>query len=505
MPITYTIAFDRNDDGDYSDLSEAIQADVLAVRWQLGLQQRYDALAAPSLAEITVRNQTGTYSPERNSLLPAKRVRIQSDDGTTIRTHFIGAIERVEPMAGAYSAKTSVIHVVGREMELAQNRVRLLPMVDATADEVLDAIFDRLKLRYAVLDGYCILDRSGHNVINSTMIFPDDAVTRTFDSGKSTFAYVGDSWSTGIAADDAIREVVASEGGRFFFNRNGEAIFYNRHHLFTTLTTQATFSDDMAGLDYVYGADRITQVDVRLRPRSIGADNSLIWSLAQPVKIIRGATVTLIAQYEMDSEPVGLLSSLTVEHTALITRLPGGLDVSDSVQVLVMDAGFSAAQIEVRNHATRDVYLHTLNLYGTPLLTGDTLTLSERDNMAQSLYGVRVVEFDFPTLTDVDEAAAIAAYELQRRSTPRGFITELQTSTRTHPNEALALTLFDRIAIEEAQTGHTGFYRIVAETHTVDKGGARHRVSWLLEPDDSEIFFVVNTHDVDSELVLLPR
>ncbi|MDQ7027606.1 MAG: hypothetical protein Q9P44_18845 [Anaerolineae bacterium] len=505
MPITYTIAIDRNDDGDYSDLSEAIQADVLSVRWRLGLDKRYDTLAAPSSAEITVRNRTGTYSPERNSLVPAKRVRIQSNDGTTTRTHFIGAIERIEPLAGEYSRQTAVIHVVGREVEVAENRVRLLPMIDVTADEVVNAIFDRLTLRYAVLENYCILDRSGHNVINSTTIFPADAVTRNFDTGKSTFAYVGDNWSTGIAADIALREVLDSEGGRFFFKRDGEAIFYNRHHLFTTLSTQATFTDDMDGLDYVYGADRITQVDVRLRPRSIGVANSLLWSLAQAIKIKRGATRTLITRYEVDSEPVGLLSTLTVNHTALITQLVGGVDVSDSVQVVVMDAGFSAATIEVRNHAASDIYLHTLNLYGTPLLTGDILTLSESDALAQSLYGVRVLEVDLPTLTDVEEAAAIATYELQRRSSPRGLITELQTSTRTHPTETLSLTLFDRIKIVEAQSGHSGFYRIVSETHTVDKGGSRHRVAWLAEPDDSEIFFVIDTHDVDGDEVLLPR
>jgi hypothetical protein len=505
MPITYSIAIDRNDDGDFTDLSEVISADVLSVQWRLGLQQRYDAVAAPAVAEITVRNLVGAYSPERNALLPAKRLRIQSNDGTTTRTHFIGAVERVEPVAGEYSSRTSRIIAYGREVEVAANRVRVQPMVDVTADTVLDALFDRLKLRYAVIDGYCIIDNTGFNLIDSTTIFPPDVVTRNFDTGKSTFAYVGADWSTGIAADNALREVVESEGGRFFFNRAGEAVFYNRHHLFTTLTTQASFSDDMDGLDYAYGADRVNEVDVRLRPRSIGVANTLIWSLAQPLKIKFGETHTLITRYAIDNEPVALVSALRFEHTARRSILPSSFEVTRNVQVVVMDAGFSAATIEVRNHDTQDTYLHTLNLYGTPLLTGDILTLTERDSLAVSLYGVRVYTVDLPALTDTEEAAALATYELIRRSTPRGLITELHSSTRTHPAQTLALTLFDRIAIAETQTGHSAFYRIVAETHTVDKGGTRHRVAWLLEPDDSEIFFVVNTHNINGDEVLLPR
>jgi hypothetical protein len=72
MPATYTVAIDWNDDGDFTDSGEDITADVLALRWRLGMAQPYDNLAAPIAAQITVRNPARAYSPEHtaNDLSP---------------------------------------------------------------------------------------------------------------------------------------------------------------------------------------------------------------------------------------------------------------------------------------------------------------------------------------------------------------------------------------------------------------------------------------------------
>ena len=68
--------------------------------------------------------------------------------------------------------------------------------------------------------------------------------------------------------------------------------------------------------------------------------------------------------------------------------------------------------------------------------------------------------------------------------------------------QVLARTLFDRITLQDAQTNHTRDYFIVAEEHEVDLGSSRHRVQWLVEPADSDIFFIIGTHKPDGTRAL---
>lgn len=505
MSITYIIAIDLNHDGDYADLAEAITADILEVRWRLGMKQAYQHRSENSFAEIIVRNRSGVYSPERSNSLVGCFVRIQSDDGTTTRTHFLGVLAFVEPEAGLQGSQQSRIIVYGREAELAQNLIHIPAMVNARADEVLDTIFPRLKLRYEGVNQYCIIGREGYNLIDSTIIFPADPVTKSFEAGKSIFSYIGDQWGEGIPADEAIRQIAEGEGGYFFFDRSGQAIFYNRHHLMLNTTTQATFTDDMQGLDYRYGSDRITQVQVRLTPRTIGADHTKIWSLLQPTRIRNGQSRTITARYTLDNRPVGLLSGIEMDYLARLDSDPSSQDVTGLVDVVIHQENFSAAVIEVRNLANADIYLHALNLYGRPLITGDQMNITEFDHMAAALYGHQSQVIEQDVLTNIDEAAAIAQDELRRHSTPQGSITEIYTSTKSHPDEVLGLTLYDRIRVIESQTGQDRFYRIIAEEHSIDRGGNRHRVGWLLQPDDSETFFVIGLHNIDGDQVIALR
>ena len=502
MPTTYMIAIDYNDDGDYSDLGDVISAEVLDAQWRLGMNAPYQHMAALSTAEIVVRNPSGTFSPEVTTLLPSKRLKIQSDDGITVRTHFIGAIARVEPSTGEHGERTATIFAEGRQAEFSQQQVRLPLMTNLTADAGIEAILEQIQWRYDVLDGMCII---GRDSIGSSDIFGDNPITKTLDTGKSTFAYLGDSWEEGRFADDAIRQLAEAEAGRFFFNRNGEAIFYNRHHLLQDNTVAATFEDDMESLVYRYGDGLVNDVEVRILPRSIGIANSLLWSLGQSMKLSRNSETRITASYTLDGQPVGALEISEPIVSANSKANGNGEDMSDNVQVLLVEVGASAAIIEIRNRSNDKVHLTQLELHGTPLSTNHALILTAQDSMSKSLYGVHALKMDVPVVTDIIEAQTIADWELLRRGEPQGIVRELQTSTRSHPTETLSLTLFDRIKIIESQTGHSANYHIVAEAHHIDKGGTRHRVSYLLEPAEAGIFFVVGTHSIGGDEILAPR
>ncbi len=224
--------------------------------WNGGLAYPHPTmlLAAPIAARITLRNPSRAYSPEVTAgYAPGQRIRILSDDGLTLRTHFTGRITRIEPMAGDQGQRLAVIYAGGPEADLS-NHIRLPPQVNQPADQVIAAVLDALPLRQPTLAGYWLLDITDHMQLDTTTRLAEQ-YPRALEIGQSIFAYTADTWAEGIPALTAIRQMVEAEDGRFLVDREGAFIFYNRHHTILDTAPVATFTDDMDGLDYTYGAD----------------------------------------------------------------------------------------------------------------------------------------------------------------------------------------------------------------------------------------------------------
>ena len=500
MSITYSIAIDYADDGTFTELG-----DILSIAWHLGLPAPYTHIAEVSSASITVRNQSRDFSPEVTTDIVGKRIRIQSDDGTTTRTHFIGFIKEVRPQTGNQGKRLIEIVAVGRDYELTQHRVRLPFQTNVSASSAIEDIIGQIDWRYDILNGMCII---GRDSIGSSDIFPTERISQTIETGLSNFAFIADNWADGLNADRAINELAEGEGGRFFFDREGRAVFHNRHHLMLNNTISATFNDDMTDLLYEYG-NVVNDIEILLTPRAIEVSNTLIWSLANPILVRAGSTIQIIARYKIDDEPVGALEILTpkphTDYTAHLEKETNTLNLTDDFDVRVVEASMSATVFEIRNRVVYDGYLTQLNLYGTPLYTRETLTFKAEDNNSIAFYGRHATQKVLPVITDVDEAIAIANWNLQRHSSAYGRVRELHTNTRSHPEETLSLSLFDLISIQESQSGHSANYAIIAEHHQVDMAGTRHQVRWLLEPSDSDLFFIIGTHSIGDEVILAPR
>ncbi len=492
MPVTYLVGVDGDSDGVFTDIG----ADVLALDWRLGLAEPEDTLAAPATAAITVRNPNRVWSPEVNALLPGTPLRIQSDDGTTVRTHFTGFISRVEPQPGEYGARTAVIYAEGADAAFGQHRIRLPPQVNVRADTVIARVLAQMTLRQPHLKGRWLLGRAGHSELGRNTRLPVPALAASLQTGQSVLAYVGDTWLDGIPADAAIRQVAEAERGRFFLDREGEAVFYNRHHLLRPGAAAVTLEDNMDGLTYTYGDSTISRVQVWITPRSVGAAGSRLWMLDAPQRLPPGDTPQpLVARFrDADYRPLGALVVLPpvrgLDYSAN-TRADGtGDDRSALVDVTLRAADFSAATLEIRNRSCQPVYLRA-ELRGTPVVHGSPLAVEHTYRYGLAVYGLRQLAFALPALDALEEADRLARYELARRKTPRGLIHRLTLSSRTHRAHILARTLFDRVTVREAQTGHAARYFIVAEAHTVDRGGERHRVTWTLEADRAGTFWLV--------------
>jgi hypothetical protein len=122
-----------------------------------------------------------------------------------------------------------------------------------------------------------------------------------------------------------------------------------------------------------------------------------------------------------------------------------------------------------------------MTLRGTPIYPGDSVLVVQEDEMAQLANGVRTLTLSLPALDSIEDADQLARYELSRRVVPRGEMRTLQLDERHRLDDALLLSLFDRVRVIETQTAHDSEYFIVAEAHEVSAGGYQHQVTWTLE------------------------
>ncbi len=501
MTIRYRIAIDQNHDGDFDAANGDISDRVIELRWRLGMRRAYESMAEAGWARITVLNADGAFSPERARLESGARIRIRSEFAGVAHTHFSGSISSIEPDEGDFGRKQALIHLQDIQPWLADSPARLSPQIDVTADEVIARLLDRAALRRPILTGYCLIDVAGYNRVDEARIFPAGNIGRRLQRGRSRFAYVGDWWRDTTSAHEAISEIAASERGRFFVDREGDAVFLNRHHTLIHRTVAAQFHDDMRGLAYSYGAQRLNQIALLMTPRQLGESGTLIWQLRSPLRIGRRSErmMNLRLTDERD-QPIGLLAFDRLESRFQLSPEGGSRELRSGAFAEVAQLGTASIQLRLVNPTRHDLYLTLLQLYGKPLYRGAPIEVAAADGEGMHIYGLKRLALDLPALSDFETAQAFADYELARRKHPRGSIHSLRVDARDHPPASLSTGLFDRIRVSESQTGHgQRDYFIVGEEHVVTAGGASHEVTWTLEPADSSRFVIIDSSVIDRQ------
>lgn len=500
MP-TYQVLIDRDDDGDFAETGEDISGDVLALTWRLGMTSPYQHVAPPGFARITVRNRDRRYSPEAGltPLVPGKFIRIQSDDGLA-RAHFTGVIESVEPQPGEHGTRAAIIHATTIDAQLAHFSARLPPLVNVRSDQVVRALLNRFPLRRAGLALLWVLEVPGMSELDLTArLAADEPAAHWLESGVSTFTYAGDLWN--IPADEALRQTVESERGRFFIHRDGTATFYNRHHTLRAAAPAAVFEDDVEALDYSYGAGFANHVQVTVIPRQPGLPNSPLWTLENAQRLPPGTRRFVVSYRAADGSPMGALAVTGLSLSA--NTKADGTGAPVPVSAAIVEAGASAAALEVRNDSGVTAYLLPgASLLGRPLFIGTPLVVEHSDTLSITFHGCRTLALNVPLVDSADEADQMARYELRVRRLPLGVVSHIETSARTHPQAVLALALFDRIVVRESQTGHAAEYLIVGETHEVTLGGTRHQARWILEPADPTRFWQLDLSLLDETTIV---
>ena len=385
MSIRYRIEIDRDHDGNFQELDEDASARTIELRWRLGMSRAYDSIADFGRAQITLLNRDGAFSPERQRLEIGTRLRIQSVDGGATRTHFIGFISHISVVDGLWSERQALIHLNDVQPWLEENNVQLTPATDVTADSAIAALLDQAIVRRAVIAGFCLIDVPGYNLVDSVRVFPTQNLSRRLAAGKTRFAFVGDWWREDTSIRRAIGELAASERGRFYIDRDGVAVFLNRHHTLATKTLAARFSDNVNGIEYSYGERRVNRILLKMTPREIGHRGSLLWQLGQPLRIAPETQLLLnLRPLDDRGQPLGLLEMEDLQ-AAFHGRADGnGPPTTAGVAAEVTQLGFTSIQVQLNNRNARAVYLTELKVVGLPLYRRDALEILMTDGARHS-------------------------------------------------------------------------------------------------------------------------
>lgn len=488
MMVTLTVQIDFNRDGDFTDTYDDISAEVIRASWNLGMRRAYQIVADESRLTIEVRNKDKKYSPENASsvlypnLKPLRTVQVGADieycdDSGTILTDdsntvlgetlimWTGWIDAIKPSTGTTSGPyRTVIECTGAKQFLQSTEVTLELMESVKANTVIETALSYVQYPPA-LRGNWVLGVAGASELGLTTILGSSDVAQTLDEGKTTFPYVGDTWDKFTTAWQIIEGVCQGERGRFFFDREGNAVFWNRHHLLDTVTAEATFSDAQHALEYSYGEDIVNDVRVTFYQRVLSATNDeTLWSLDNEVIVKPGRTKTINARF------AGATGEKIAGKDIQTPSIAGNTltFASGSASIIAFSTTATTATIKFRNDSSiHECRIATLAIKGTKLTAFNAQMAQEIDAESIAAYGRKTKMINAQLITDENYAERLAQYEIYLRKDPIGSARSITLLNKNASYEAtqISLTIGSRITIAETQTGLSGDYFIIGERH----------------------------------------
>jgi hypothetical protein len=492
MPLTYTLTLDLDDGGPPLDLG----ADVRALEWRLGAEKSGQAVAPPGRARVTVCRPDPPW-PEGWAGLVGRWLTLRSHDGQVDTLHFSGFIDRVTPAAGPDRRGQAVLEAATADSGLADLTADLGPVTEAAPGPLVRALLDGLPLRRPSLRAVWVLGVADFGVLgSSTRPAGSLALDVSGDTGISRFAYAA---LGGLRADDALRQIAVSEGGRCAVGRDGRLLLRDRHHPLRERAPAASFDGAMRDLELINGDQWANHIRARFYPAVIGAPGTPLWALERPQKLPPGIRRLTVRFRNAAGEPCAAWSTGPLLASAA-TAPEGGQPAL--IEALLIHADSRSATLEFRNPGPAEIWLTTqTRLLGIPLQLGPALEAEHRDDVSIAFHGPRRRTLDLALTDSLDEADSRARFELLRAPRPHTRVQAITLDLRAAP-AALALTMGDRIHLRDPTTGHDAAYDVIGEAHTVDQGGARHRLRLVLDPAPQTAFWQLGLRALDTATAL---
>ncbi len=327
-----------------------------------------------------------------------------------------------------------------------------------------------------------------------------------YDAGQSVFPWAGDTWPPGTPLIDALRDVCASEGGFFYLRADGSPVFDDRHARPRRVEPDAALSARLSGLRLEWLEPRAaSRVEVTAYPREVGTGSAVLWSAGTALRLRPGQTREIAVTFrdpEQEALVVGAQDVVAPQpgtdytaSTKLDPTHPDAIDVTAFVTVTAA-IGAAGARLTLVNgwEGAQTIYVHGMQVRGVPLRAFRPVTAAVEDDAARFAYGERVLRVDMPLQDDPAVAADMARGLLAARSSPLPWLAVHLEGAAGGDLLAhmLARDVGDRLHLTDDETGlDAAACFIDGVRHVIDRGGARHRVTWRTSPADREAWWLL--------------
>ena len=492
----YLVQVDWNNDGDYSDANEDITDDVLEVVSTIGrnFASQLTGKASAGTLEVTVKNDTGKYSPFNTSsaltgnLVPNRTIQFAATI-PSVTTIWSGYIESIIPSVQKGPYTTAQIKAFGIFKKFATTNARV-PMktsraTGAAVGDVLDAISWGAGLRD--------IDTG-----QTTM-------TRFFGSGKAL---------------NIMQEVAATEGGFIRETKDGKIAFEDRYHRLSSAnskTSQATFADDGTAFSYlgIRQEDSMSLLYNEFQsPVSTFTTASVATVWTHPLANTNGAApgleagevIEIIAEYPTPSAAVNAVAidawttpAATTDYLANGAANGTGTNYTSSLAFTLTKAATTMV-MQITNNAAVKVFLTKLQARGTGVTISDPATMKASDATSQTAYGIRT----FPRGNEAkwiptqEEAKSWALQNLSSHKQPTAVLTLSYSANQSGDGltEALTRDISDRVTIKASANAKLGLNRdfyVESIRHRVTAGGAHQTTYSLSDTAGFSGFWVVGS------------
>lgn len=504
MPTLWTIAIDWDRNGNYTGTYDDVTDRVISAKWFLGMKQAYQDTADDSKVELVLSNADKRFSPEytlsplwdgtanppKSKAQPFRPMRIQSYDGTTTRTHWVGWVERIQPAVNKFGQRVVSIIATGALQFFRATETNIPLQEDKATDKVIAELIKEVVVPPA-LNRAWVLGRVGNSELGQTTYLADTTAYSTLDEGKMTLAMAADNWVrdgglSNVNKDtfdvyQAIQDITAAEHGKFLFDREGKALFWNRHHLLQGGTPVATFDDTMTELVYTYAnIDQCkNEIIVICHPRTISdTATDVLWQLGNSIiQVEPGKTRELYVKFEDEGK------NRVGGRDVVVTDL----EFESGTAAATVEAKANGAQLKFVNSGTQTAVIKKCKVKGRKIVDSGDMEAKAVDTASIIDYGRRTLRINLPSIDNLEHAQYIADFERNRRGQPRGEVSALTVLSHgkngggQHTHQ-LARTLGELITVRETQTGHDKNYYIIGEAHELTASATLWKTTWYLEP-----------------------
>lgn len=489
--VIFRLFVDFNDNllfGEPSD-GEDISPRLMRFETKLGMRQPFDRIAVPAEGLFYLDNADDYFEQERSGPssappLTGRYLQLAIGAGLSWTPQFTGVIRSVKLSGDGLVAE---VRADGR-LYYANVTADVALYVSETVDTIMTDVLDDWRFREILqtdADDYpvAILDQQAAELDSAALA--EEQYGIQLDAGIQTLPYFGDPYETPPTLLQVLSDLTYADYGWLFEDKRAYITYYNRHHF--AVSAAATIEPYTAAMlenyEYEHGGQLYNRVDIEVVPRSAQV-SALVWTSELEIRIEARSVLEFKLKFtQADGRVVGVIGTPTISNWTWYDDGNDPLEGDIAVTLIGMASGVLVQVVnENRDAGTLQI---GAQIYGAVLTKGDPVTVRAEDRVSAALYGERRHVLPTSAITDLDFAQSLAAFLVQRWSTPLGFLRSVTLRNKDADNvtQQTDRNLFDIIQVDLTnEIGHSNYYLIVGIQNVGDNGGYELLTTYILCP-----------------------